>query len=82
MAGHNGVKKMLVGMSTLFYWKRMRKLAAAFIDTIRGMGGEVIRGTTTEKSSEELQPERRNKLRAIPTPPLTCAFILMRATVK
>ncbi|GJW12940.1 hypothetical protein Tco_1578767 [Tanacetum coccineum] len=29
----------------------------------------------------ELQPERRNKLRAIPTPPLTCAFIFLRATV-
>ncbi|GJS57874.1 reverse transcriptase domain-containing protein [Tanacetum coccineum] len=30
----------------------------------------------------ELRPERRNKLRAIPTPPLTCAFIFLRATVK
>nr|GEU93503.1 hypothetical protein [Tanacetum cinerariifolium] len=25
MIGHSGVKKILVGMSTLFYWKRMRK---------------------------------------------------------
>ncbi|GKB19302.1 hypothetical protein Tco_0853225 [Tanacetum coccineum] len=29
----------------------------------------------------ELRPERRNRLRAIPTPPLTCAFIFLRATV-
>ncbi|GJS07496.1 retrotransposon-related protein [Tanacetum coccineum] len=31
MVRHNGVKKMLVGMSTLFYWKRMQKLIEDFI---------------------------------------------------
>ncbi|GKC78274.1 ty3-gypsy retrotransposon protein [Tanacetum coccineum] len=31
MAGHSGVKKMLVGMSALFYWKRMQKLIEDFI---------------------------------------------------
>ncbi|GJW91986.1 ty3-gypsy retrotransposon protein [Tanacetum coccineum] len=31
MAGHSGVKKMLVGMSTLFYWKGMRKSIEDFI---------------------------------------------------
>ncbi|GKE12301.1 ty3-gypsy retrotransposon protein, partial [Tanacetum coccineum] len=31
MAGHSGVKKMLVGMSALFYWKGMRKSIEDFI---------------------------------------------------
>ncbi|GJZ64672.1 ty3-gypsy retrotransposon protein [Tanacetum coccineum] len=31
MVGHSGVKKMLVGMSALFYWKGMRKLIEDFI---------------------------------------------------
>ncbi|GJZ42086.1 ty3-gypsy retrotransposon protein [Tanacetum coccineum] len=31
MAGHSGVKKMLVGMPALFYWKRMRKSIEDFM---------------------------------------------------
>ncbi|GJS43651.1 ty3-gypsy retrotransposon protein [Tanacetum coccineum] len=31
MVGHSGVKKMLVGMSALFYWKGMRKTIEDFI---------------------------------------------------
>ncbi|GJW86965.1 ty3-gypsy retrotransposon protein [Tanacetum coccineum] len=31
MAGHSGVKKMLIGLSALFYWKGMRKSVETFI---------------------------------------------------
>ncbi|GJU88543.1 reverse transcriptase domain-containing protein [Tanacetum coccineum] len=40
-----------------------------------------LKGGYKEGCSEELRPERRNKLRAIPTPPLACAFFILRATV-
>ncbi|GJY99305.1 reverse transcriptase domain-containing protein [Tanacetum coccineum] len=42
-----------------------------------------IKSKSQQKSQlvKDTSPERRNKLRAIPTPPLTCAFIFLRATV-
>lgn len=30
-AGHGGIKKMLVGLSTLFYWKGMRKSVQEYV---------------------------------------------------
>ncbi|GKB51027.1 hypothetical protein Tco_0901780, partial [Tanacetum coccineum] len=60
-------------------WKRQSQIVA------KGLHLEKLNKLKSgykEGCSKELQPKRRNKLRTIPTPPLTCAFIFLRATVK